>query len=729
MTYSVSDSNPGKVEFSLSGSKLTVSPKRMGSTTLTVTVSDGLLSVSSAMSVTVLPRSPNKPVQTVGTLPAQKFDVTDSDKGLDVSGKFSDGDNDGLEYTASSSDAGVATTRMSGTFVSIKPIAAGAATISVTAEDGQGSSATQTIAVSVNHAPTAVGTIAAQTMGAGANARGINVSGAFSDADNDTLTYTATSSDTGKATVSVSGATVTITPKVVGTATITVTASDADASATQTVSVSVVTNQGPTAVGTIPAQSVGRGTNGKWLDVSGYFNDPNGDPLTYSASTTSAHVTVRVSGAGIGLSGNVNGTSTVTVTASDKVASATQSFSVTVKTNSGGPNGSVTIQTVTVGATPKKVDLNNYFSDPDGDSIRYSVSSSDTGKARVSLSGSILTITGVAVGIPYIRVNASDGQHSTNTGFTANVTNNRAPTRTGVFADVSLRVPNSLTYDVSSKFSDPDGNALTYRASSDQPDRVTLALTGSTLKVTVKRQGKVNISVTANDGGLDSTASGPILKLTVQPRTSNKPVSATGSIPAQTVDVGGTPKSVDVSGNFSEADGDAIVYSASSSDTAKATASVSGSKVTITAVDGGSATITVTADDGQGSSATQTIAVTVNRRPTASGSVSAQTVSVGKGQRHGGCQWQLQRPRRRYFDLLGVHFLVEHREGDRRQFERDHQRRRGGFRHDNRVGIRWQVARDARHRRDGRSQPAAGSRGIDLGAVGCHRHDPQEGGR
>ena len=286
---------------------------------------------------------------------------------------------------------------------------------------------------------------------------------------------------------------------------------------------------------------------------------------------------------------------------------------------------------MTVGATPKKVDLNNYFSDPDGDSISYSVSSADTSKARVSLSGSILTITGVAVGIPYIRVRASDGQHSTNTGFTANVTNNRAPTRTGVFADVSLRVPNSLTYDVSSKFSDPDGNTLTYKVTSDYPDRATLQLTGATLKVTAKRQGKVNIAVTANDGGLDSNASGPILKLTVQPRNNNKAVSATGSIPAQTVDVGESPKTVDVSSYFTEADGDAMGYTASSSDTAKATAAVIGSDVTITAVDGGTATITVTADDGQGSSATQSIAVTVNRRPTASGSISARTVSVGKG--------------------------------------------------------------------------------------------------
>ena len=75
------------------------------------------------------------------------------------------------------------------------------------------------------------------------------------------------------------------------------------------------------------------------------------------------------------------------MTASDKVASATQTFTATAKSNSGGPSLRLVIQRVALGATPKKVDLNSYASDPDGDAISYSVSSDDTSKATVSLSG------------------------------------------------------------------------------------------------------------------------------------------------------------------------------------------------------------------------------------------------------------------------------------------------------------------------------------------------------
>ena len=77
-----------------------------------------------------------------------------------------------------------------------------------------------------NVAPTAVGTIAAQTVSAGDSVT-VDVAANFSDADaGDTLTYTAMSDMTSYATVSVSGSVVTITGVAAGSATITVTATD-----------------------------------------------------------------------------------------------------------------------------------------------------------------------------------------------------------------------------------------------------------------------------------------------------------------------------------------------------------------------------------------------------------------------------------------------------------------------------------------------------------------------
>ena len=91
----------------------------------------------------------------------------------------------------------------------------------------------------------------------------------------------------------------------------------------------------------------------------------------------------------------------------------------------------------------------------------------------------------------------------------------------------------------------------------------------------------------------------------------NQAPRATGSIPAQTLTAGGRAAAVNVARYFTDPDGDALTYSASSSRTGVVTAAVSGSTVTLAPVAPGTATVTVTARDPSGASATQSIAVTV----------------------------------------------------------------------------------------------------------------------
>ena len=109
----------------------------------------------------------------------------------------------------------------------------------------------------------------------------------------------------------------------------------------------------------------------------------------------------------------------------------------------------------------------------------------------------------------------------------------------------------------------------------------------------------------------------------------NQAPRATGSIPAQTLTVGGSAVSLNVAQYFTDPDGDALTYTARSSRTGTARVAVSGTTVTLTPVAAGSATITVTARDPGDLSATQSIAVTVeddgetNRAPQATGSIPA----------------------------------------------------------------------------------------------------------
>ena len=183
-----------------------------------------------------------------------------------------------------------------------------------------------------------------------------------------------------------------------------------------------------------------------------------------------------------------------------------------------------------------------------------------------------------------------------------------------------------VTVDVSGAFSDPDGEALSYRATSDASSVAGVSVSGSNVTVTGEAPGAATITVTATDpGGLSATQT---FEVTVN--RANQAPTVSGSIPAQTVAVGETA-AVDVSAYFSDPDGDALSYAASSSNPSVAVVSTSGATVMITAVAKGSVTVTVTATDPGGLTATQTLEATVpNRAPEARGSLPDQTVQAGQ---------------------------------------------------------------------------------------------------
>ena len=103
---------------------------------------------------TVVPRiANNRPPTAVGTIQAPPLMEKGTTVDEDVRGYFSDPDGDPLTYQAASSDDDVAEAGMSGSMVRIEPGSAGQATVTVTAEDGRGGLAYQTIAIMVDGEP------------------------------------------------------------------------------------------------------------------------------------------------------------------------------------------------------------------------------------------------------------------------------------------------------------------------------------------------------------------------------------------------------------------------------------------------------------------------------------------------------------------------------------------------------------------------------------------------
>ena len=103
--------------------------------------------VARAPEMTITPPEARAP-QAVGAIPAQTLTAGGNPRQVDIAPFFQDPDNDPLTYSAESSDPGAVSVGMSGTTLTLTPVSAGAATVTVTASDGK-LEATQTIAATV----------------------------------------------------------------------------------------------------------------------------------------------------------------------------------------------------------------------------------------------------------------------------------------------------------------------------------------------------------------------------------------------------------------------------------------------------------------------------------------------------------------------------------------------------------------------------------------------------
>ncbi len=571
-----------------------------------------------------VPPANRAPTVTVSGAISDQVLVENTEVTVDISGAFSDPDGDALRYGAASDASSVARTSVSGSDLKVIGEAPGSATITVTATDPGGLSATQTFEVTVNsanRAPTVTvsGAISDQVLVENTEVT-VDISGAFSDPDGDALRYGAASDASSVARTSVSGSDLKVIGEAPGSATITVTATDPGGlSATQTFEVTVNSaNRAPTVTvsGAISDQVLVENTE-VTVDISGAFSDPDGDALRYGAASDASSVArTSVSGSDLKVIGEAPGSATITVTATDPGGlSATQTFEVTVNSANRAPtvtvSGAISDQ-VLVENTEVTVDISGAFSDPDGDALRYGAASDASSVARTSVSGSDLKVIGEAPGSATITVTATDpGGLSATQTFEVTVNSaNRAPTVTvsGAISDQVLVENTEVTVDISGAFSDPDGDALRYGAASDASSVARTSVSGSDLKVIGEAPGSATITVTATDpGGLSATQT---FEVTVNSANRAPTVTVSGAISDQVL-VENTEVTVDISGAFSDPDGDALRYGAASDASSVARTSVSGSDLKVIGEAPGSATITVTATDPGGLSATQTFEVTV----------------------------------------------------------------------------------------------------------------------
>ena len=418
-----------KVTTSTSGVSISNRPHANGVTTLTITVSDGLLNSTAQVVVTVTEVN-DPPILNIPNATLTR--VEDFVGGITVAAA-SDVDGNSLTFSVIESTTGVirVTVSTSDVRISSRGNANGMTTLSISVSDGSAASSTAHVVVTVtpvNDPPVLSVSTASLTLAEDfATTEVLTVT--RSDVDGDTLTLTVSESTTGVVSVSTSsvGIQVISIADANGQTTLTITVGDGTDSVSTQVRVTV------NAVNDPPILSVSQDALTLNEDFSTTevitvtSSDVDGDTLTLTVSeSTTGVVSVSTSSVGVQVISiaNANGQTTLTITVGDGTASVSTQVLITVNAVNDPPILSVLQNALTLNedfATTEVITVTR--SDVDGDTLTLTVSESTTGVVSVSTSSVGVQVISIADanGQTTLTITVGDGTASVSTQFRVTV--------------------------------------------------------------------------------------------------------------------------------------------------------------------------------------------------------------------------------------------------------------------------------------------------------------------
>ncbi|TVY10464.1 Ig-like domain-containing protein [Paenibacillus cremeus] len=570
-----SSSTAGDISPELNGSNLSFTGKLNSDVTFTVTAYDGKGGTAEAYYYF----NAQAPANHAPTAVQQVFSFTSKQgsyvESIDLSGNFTDLDNDRLEYSVTPQLPSGFNPIVSGSLLMFNEKMPSDATFTVTASDGHGGTAQAEyhIIAELNHAPTVMEPNYNYTYLSGSRVNSIDLANDFADSDGDQLQYSYTTTDAGGLYPEISGSMLLLGGQLDRDATFIVTAEDGQGGSMKA-NYNFKVNHAPTVTEATYNLTYLIGSAVNSVDLSHFFTDPDGDQLEYSYTTMDAGgLNPQISGSMLLLGGQLERDATFIVTADDNrggTMKATYNFKV-------NHAPTVTHQTYgglmfNEGSINASIDVSGNFNDLDGDTLEYKVTPDTSADVTATISGSVLSFGGTLHSGTTFTVKASDGRGGV-VSADYPIAVNHAPTvtnaeivgeyRLGSGTSAAIQTP---SFDLSGNFQDADLDAwdhLTFNVTPSSTNTLETVVRNGVLSFAGMPSGSpvLTYTVTATDlMGLSSSAT-----YTLNPKVNQNP-SVTENVyhltyPAASEGLVTIPEtSINLLDNFSDADHDALNF-------------------------------------------------------------------------------------------------------------------------------------------------------------------------
>ncbi|MEK8127757.1 S-layer homology domain-containing protein [Paenibacillus filicis] len=565
--------------------------------------------------------SPNTPPRLAVPLPELELTVGKPAVQLDLSQYFKDDEQSILKYQASSLKSSVVKSALSGSVLTLTPVAGGSTSVRIIADDQNGGKLTVDMKVTVNALPVAnpAKVPAAMLLTAGTQGHAVDLSEIFSDPDKDALTFKVQSSAPDIAKVTEVEGKLTVIPLTSGQTIIKATADDGRGGEAS-ISFAVTVNEAPV-VQPIPQRIVQLGGGAQMIDLTSYLSDKEGDALFLTLGTyNSAIASVSLSGQQLQILPIKAGNTRIEFTVSDGRGGITSAgLDLHVNTR---PELAQAIpgQWLTAGAADGIVDLSGVFTDAEHDPLTYLIQTSQPSIVTGSEAGGKLTLKAISGGNAQITVTAKDGKGGEAvTSFQVNI--NEAPVIAPVPVQVIQLGGGARQVDLTSFLSDKEHDPLTLTASVDTPGVAGVSAAGTILTFTPASAGRTQVRFTVKDGRGGEASSVLTLVVNAAPQVVQQPAN-------QHLTVGAPDGELDLKAVFVDPDQDPLSYEFSSSLPGIVQLSEASGKLGIRAQGSGTTTVTIKALDGKGGEAGASFTVTVNEGPVLS-AIPLQYVQLG----------------------------------------------------------------------------------------------------